>query len=207
MQKQSFAFERNGPRRLEIGWRAFWKDITVWLDGQVIGTFDGQKELKAGKEFPLPDGSKLHIQLVQKLTLIELRVLRDGQPLPGTGSDPAVRIKTAGFLLYFVAAVNLVLGAVGLFGVEFLQELGIGWVNLVYGLVFLVLAFFTMKRSLVAIILAVAIYALDGLAGFCITTLSGGLAVPSLLFHFFMLIGIIPGIGAIRDLKKQQQNP
>jgi len=61
MPKQAFAFERDGPKRLEVSWKGRWKNVTVQLDGAPIGTVPGQKELSAGQEFQLPDGSTLTV--------------------------------------------------------------------------------------------------------------------------------------------------
>ena len=59
MPTQRYALESGGDKRLEVSWKGFWKNLTVKLDGNVIGTVAGQKELKAGQGFELPDGSVL----------------------------------------------------------------------------------------------------------------------------------------------------
>ncbi len=156
MPKQSYALEAGGEKRLEISWTPFWKDITVSLDGNSIGTIPNQKALTTGQEFRLPDGSALKVQLVNRVTSTELQVLRNGQPLPGSASDPQTRLKYAYWVVYFVAGLNLVLGLISfLFNVEFLQQIGIGFGSILFGLVFLALGFFTQRKSMVALILAI----------------------------------------------------
>lgn len=78
MPKQQLALEAGGPKRLVITWKGLWKNVTLSLDGQVIGGFPNKAALKAGEEFALPDGSRLHVQLLQRFAQVELRVLRNG---------------------------------------------------------------------------------------------------------------------------------
>ncbi|MGZ3461319.1 MAG: hypothetical protein ACXU86_22745, partial [Archangium sp.] len=104
MAKTQLALEAGGPKRLALSWGMAWKNFQVTLDGQQVGTVSGgQKELKEGVEFRLPDGSLLHIQLDRSFTNTELRVLRNGVPVPGSASDPAQRVKNGAYLLYLLA--------------------------------------------------------------------------------------------------------
>jgi hypothetical protein len=112
MPKQRFALEEGGEKRLEVSWKGLYKDVTVSLDGNPIGVVPNKKALSAGQAFSLPDGSTIKIQLVRKLMSTELQVLRNGEPLPGSSSDPQTRFKTAYGMVYFVAGLNLVLGLV-----------------------------------------------------------------------------------------------
>jgi hypothetical protein len=48
MPKQQYALEQGGPKRLEISWTGIWRNFTVRLDGQVVGTVENQKALRAG---------------------------------------------------------------------------------------------------------------------------------------------------------------
>ena len=104
--KQSYSLEEKGPKRLEVSWKGIWKKFTVTLDGNVIGTMEGQKEINKGREYPLPDGSLLKVQLVQKLAAVELQVLRNGKPLPGSASDPEQRFKTAYQIIFFISQIQ-----------------------------------------------------------------------------------------------------
>ena len=95
----------------------------------------------------MPDGSTLTVQLVKKLTSVELRLLRDGQPLPGSATDPETLLKGAYVILYFIAGLNIVLGAIAyLLKAEILQSMGMGFYSIVFGAVFLVLARFVRRR-------------------------------------------------------------
>ena len=203
MAKLTYALEPGGPKRLEISWKGMYKNFTVKLDEEVVGELSGQKELKAGRQFALPDGSSLSVQLVQKFSNVELQVLRNGQPLPGSASDPESRFKGAYGIVFFVAGLNLFLGLLAwLFQVEFLLDIGIGFYSIIFGLVFLVLGFFVKRRSAVALILAIVIFVLDALLGL----LAGGASyVSGLVVRAILIIPMVQGVGAIRALKQQAE--
>lgn len=205
MPKQAFALETGGEKRLEVSWKGVWKDITISLDGTPLGVIPNQKALSAGQEFQAPDGSTIKVQLVSQATLKELQVLRNGQPLPGSSSDPQTRLKNAYGMVYFVAGLNLVLGLLAtLFDVEFLQVIGIGVNSIIFGLVFLVLGYFVQRKSAVALILAIIIFALDGILGLVLAVTQGynpgGVGIVA---RAFLLIPMIQGVGAIKALKAQ----
>ncbi len=205
MPKQSYALEPNGPKRLQISWGAFWKNITITLDGSTIGTIPDQKTLSQGSTFPLPDGSTLSVQLLQSLAGAELRVLRDGKPLPGSASDPQIRHKTAYGVLFFIGGLNLLLGLAGLFFEnEFLQALGAGWYTLIFGMVFIFLGIFTWRRSQMALVIAIVLFALDGFLSFIAMAQNGSFAFGGLIVRVFLIIPLIQGIGAIGQLKKAE---
>src|SRR3989338_8646289 len=94
MPTRKYALERGGIRKLEISWRILWKNITVRLDGKEIGSIANQKELIAGREFSLIDGSILKVKLIQGFAP-ELQVTKNGQAIPG--SDSGLALEPAGY--------------------------------------------------------------------------------------------------------------
>jgi len=207
MPKQSFALEEGGEKRLEVSWKGVYKDVTISLDGSSVGVIPDQKALSAGQEFRLLDGSTLKVQLVSKLMATELQVLRNGQPLPGSSSDPQARLKNAYYMGSFVARLNLVLGFVSfLFNVEFLQQIGIGLGSVIFGLVFLALGFFVQRKSIVALILAIVIFALDGILGIVFAAFQGSNpGSGGLIARIFLIIPMVQGVGAIKALKAKDE--
>ena len=80
MFTQRYPLELDGRQSLlQLSWKLLWRDFTVRLDGQVVGT-GGLRALKAGRDFELPDSSVLRIQLDHGL----LAVSRNSVPLPGS---------------------------------------------------------------------------------------------------------------------------
>ncbi len=205
MAKQSYALEAGGPRRLEVAWKGLYKDLTLTLDGAVVGTVPDQKALVQGQEFRLLDGSTLKIKLVQKLYSTELQVLRNGQPLPGSMSDPQTKLKNAYTVVYFVAGLNLLLGILSwALDIKFLQELGNGFASLLFGLVFLGLGYFVQRKSSFALIVAIVLMAIDALGGLVLAAMSGsGSSVGGLFARIILMIPMIQGVAAIKTLKAQ----
>lgn len=206
MPTKNYALKTGEPERLEISWKGAWKNLTVRLDGSEIGSVANQEELKAGKEFSLGDGSPLKIQLVRKLLTPELQLLRDGQPLPGSASDPTQRLRVAYRIVFFVAGLNIVLGFVTeLFQISFLTELGLGLGSIIFGVFFAVLGFFVKRRSMVALGAAVGLFLLDGILAVVLVAEEGGRPpVGGIIARLFLMVPMIQGFGAIRALRKAQ---
>ncbi len=206
MQKMTYALEPGGPKRLEVSWKAMWKDFTVKVDDRVVGTVSGHKQLREGKQFRLKDGSTLSFKLRNKLSGVELEILHDGQPLPGTSADPATRLKNAYGVVFFVAVLNTFLGmSAVLFEIPLLQTLGVGFPSAIFGLVFLVLGFFVKGKSQLALVLAVVVFVVDGILSIVFATMAG--VTPSaggILARIFLIVPMIQGIPAIRTLKQRE---
>lgn len=111
MARKRLALERGGPRRLELRWgwrlRAFQVsfDGTVWqLDRPTLAT---------GVTLVLPDGSSLFVQSVKRRWWSiafrdELRVERNGVPVPGSDGDPRVIGRGAASVLVFFGLLRFV---------------------------------------------------------------------------------------------------
>lgn len=205
MPKNSFALEAGAPKRLELSWGFAWSNFTVSFDGQEVGRID-KKALEGVNGFRLPDGSELTVQLKKGFGGPQLSVLRNGQPLPGSATDPEALVKAAAYLLFFLAALNAVLGVVALaFDVKVLLDLGMGIGSLVVGVVYSLLGFFTLKQSRVALGIAIALYVLDGVATLAMSVGAGGQpAVGGIVMKVFFTILLVRGFKAIGELKAKQ---
>lgn len=210
MPTRKFALEQGGPKRVEVSWRAFWKDITVKLDGYVVGTIANQNELKQGRHFTLPDGSVLSVQLVKTFGSVQLQVARNGYPLPGSDSDPNKRLSLAYGIIFFIAGLNILLGVIAsLTESPYLTErLGIDWTTIVFGVVFLILGLLVMRRSMVALALAVALFIASSIWSFYVLTQNSTAHVPpmgGIIVRIFFLVSLIQGFGAIRELDESER--
>jgi hypothetical protein len=204
MPKRSFALERGGPKRLDVEWSGIWKNMRISLDSQPIGGIPDGKALKAGQTFELPDKSSLSVRLVQSLGNAELQILRDGAPLPGSGSDPVERLKVAWAITWFIAGLNTVLGIVAMIAKSsFLEQAGLGIGTVIEGAIFFLLGWLVKTyRSAIALGIAVALFAVDGLLSLVAST--GGSRPPPvgmIVMRVILILPMIRGFSAIRALK------
>lgn len=207
MPTQQYALEPNGPKRLILSWNMFWKNLVVSYDGVVLGSVPSKKELTSGQSFALPDGSAVQVQLVSGFGSTELRLTRNGQPLPGSAADPISRLNTAVGTVFFIAGLNIILGLVAeVFQVSLLQQLGLGISSIIFGLIFLVLGWFVKRHSLIALFLAIGLFIVDGLLGFVLAAAAGGNpGNAGLVMRVFLIIGMLQGVPALRQLKRSKQ--
>jgi hypothetical protein len=208
MAKKTLALEPGGPQRLELSWGMSWKNFQVTLDGKPVGTVSGgQKELKQGVEFPLPDGSTLDIQLSQNFMNVELRVLRNGVPVPGSASDPEQRVRNAAYMLYFLAGLNTLLGVVAmLINSELLEGMGVGLGNILFGAVVAVLGFFTYRRSRVATVLAILLYAADSFYTLASYGESGrSPPAAGFVFRIYIIYALVQAVKASGELARRDK--
>ena len=151
MPTKQFAFETGGPIRLQLSWGPFrWSDVIVSLDGSNIGKCT-YREFRAGLDFSLPDGSKLHA----RYTMSGLDIRRDGQPLSGGASDPAVMLRSAYLATLWVGGGNLFVGAISLLNEELRDAFG--WPTLIVGAVFLALGTQIKRKSKGALLAALSV--------------------------------------------------
>jgi hypothetical protein len=202
MPSNSFALEPGGPKRLVVSWGMGWKNFTIQLDGKEIGRIDGgMKAIKEGRSLSLPDGSNLDIKLQSGSygQLPSLVVLRDGKALPGSGGDPATKLKTTYQLIYIIAGLNIILGLIAEIGrIPFLRDLGVGWFSVIAGIVYAVLGYFVSQRSRAALVLTIGLLVLDTIAGLLLISASrGNPAYGGLFARGFFLIWLWQGFKAI----------
>lgn len=206
MPSRKYSLKADEPQRLEITWKGAWKNMKVLVDSQEIGQIDDMKALRAGKDFQIKEGT-LRVQFVMNFMNGELRVLLDGEPLPGSSSDPAERVKLSYITLFFIAGLNLALGiAAEFFQVRFLQELGVGLFSAIFGAIFLGLGFLVMKKhSLVALWAAILLFVADGILGLFFTIEAGNEpATGGIVMRIVLLVGLFQGLKGIKQLKEKK---
>lgn len=203
MPKQEFALERGGDKRLTVAWKGIWKNLSIGLDGNTLGGFENKKSLEAGSQFTLPDGSVLHVQLVKSALSQELKLLRNGEPLPGSASDPAQRVALAVNLLFFIAGLNVALGVLAeVAKIPFLLDLGLGWGSAATGIVYALAALAVkVKRSLAALILGIGLFGLDAILTIVLPAQGSGQPnTGGLVARFFLMIPLVRAVPALRQL-------
>lgn len=110
------------------------------------------------------------------------------------------RHRNAYLALYIVGGLTLVLGLVAELGrVDVLLQLfGSGWIVAVEGLVLLVLGYFTMRGSLLALGIALGLYAVDAIATVAIAGIRG------IWIRLLVLFFLVQGFMALRELKRRR---
>jgi hypothetical protein len=205
MPKIRYALEKGGAKRLEISWKANWKEFTIRLDGNIIGSIDDYEQLKEGQEFLIEDGSSIKVQLARRSVLSYPQVSKDGRPLHPSGLEPVQRLNNTYKLIFLFAGVNLAAG-IGLLSHTGLRNFpAVHPRSLVAGGLFLLLAFFIMRRSVIALAATVGILAVDLiLAVIFPPELPRLLLTAAVIFRIFILLATIQGFGAIKALKQNQ---
>jgi hypothetical protein len=207
MPSQRYALREGGPPRLEMEWRGTYRDLVVRYDGELVGTVPDRRALVEGQSLRLPDGSMLHVQLVRRFGWTELQVQRAGQPLPGSAQDPAARQRAGYGAVFLVAGLNVLLGLLGaLFRAKLLASLGIGLYSIALGAVFFLLGLLTMRGSLVALIAAIAIFALDAVLGTVVNAAQEPVAsLSGLAARAFLIVPMARAVPAMRALQRRAE--
>lgn len=208
MPQQKFHLDTAKTQQLLVKWKGSWKEVTVFHNGQQLGEpFPNLAALKTGNDFALPDGRTLHVRFQSGFAKSGLELTINGRPIPGSGSDPKVELKATAGAIWFIAGLSALLGALGMSGVRFLEDMGFGWPSLVAGLAFGALAWLVgQKRSTVALAIAVGLFAVDTVVTLMVGMDAGG-RVPTtgLIIRAFLFIFMIRGFGAIKRANAADQ--
>jgi hypothetical protein len=109
ISKRSYRLVSGGQaHHIELICSLFWRNITIQLDGQPLGTITGGlKSYREGAEFVLADGSSLNIQAIWTLEGVDFFVLHDGIPLEGSATppDPGKNIHASPTVIQYVLIV------------------------------------------------------------------------------------------------------
>ncbi len=206
MPTRRFALAEGGEERLAVEWKRGWKDIRVTLDEDELGVIPNRDVLRYGKEFTLPDGKTLLV--MQRPAHPEgLDVLLNNEPLAGSSSDPNKALWRAVGPIFFVAALSMAVGIGAMAGVAFLEQLALGWVALLAGVVMAVLGFLVLRwHSKVALGIAVVLFALDGVVGVLAQIEIGGRPPPLwIIFRIVLILAMISGFRAINGIKRTER--
>jgi len=202
MPRMKYALEKGRPPRLEVSWKGLgWKDFTIKLDGLEVGKIADKKELMEGREFALDKDTILKVQSVRTLSAYELQVLVNGQPVPGSSSDPNRRLAIAYGMVFFTAGLNVLLGLIAeMIRVDFLLNMGIGLGSILFGVLMGIMGVLVMTRqSSIALGIAVGLLIIDGIMGLIAGSFTGIVA------RIIFLIPMFGGFGAIRELKERSK--
>ncbi|MFH1015976.1 MAG: hypothetical protein V1771_03145 [Chloroflexota bacterium] len=139
--------------------------------------------------------------MAKRLNTYELQVLVNGQPVPGSSSDPSRRLAVAYGIVFFVTGVNIVVGLIAeMMRVDFLLNMGMGIGSVIFGMLMGIMGVLVWKRqSSFALGVAVALLIIDGIAGLIAGSFTG------LAARIVLLIPMFGGFSAIRELKEHSK--
>lgn len=196
---KEFALAPDEDPRLELEWRGLlYRDLTLKLDGQKLGRkITDRRQLRNGVNFALPDHSNLRVQLVSTFFVPELRITRNGKPLPGSTTDPRTLHRVAIAVLVAIALMQILVGFVFVLAgkPQWLSAYGIGSWNFPLGLVYGGLtAFVAAKESRPALNAATALFALESVATIVLIVVSGGNPLAMLAFRALLFAFLVRGV-------------
>lgn len=205
MPSKTFALREGGPNEVEIAWQGNWQEVRVLHEGRLLGTIADMNALKQGAQFRLPDATMLGVKLSAGFST-ELRLTRDGAPLPTGAPAAAKTLKEVVGLLWFLAAGNALAGLVAHLGkVEWLAQAGFGLGSVVAGVVLGGLAWLVQGRSKAALGLAVGFLALDLVFSLVVASRNGLHPNVGALTTRVLFMGILlRGFGALTALRARE---
>jgi hypothetical protein len=201
-----YTIESGGQRELFLTWDAMtWKNFVISVDRREIARVaDGARELRNGREFKLPGGATLKIQVKGNLFFKDLHVFVNNEPIPNSPSDPDVKIRRAANALYFMAAFDFILGLIAAQSNNpALTSLCFGWTTVAIGMLLFSLALLVRKGSLIALFLAIGLYIIDTILGYYVTTLAGiEPEIGIIVARLFLLASMLPAVQVILQTQK-----
>lgn len=146
MPRRRFVIIQNGKKKdLFVKWRGLFKDLKIFVGEECIGSIEKFKDLRKGVNFNLR-GDNLKVMIKNSLFLFDFEILFNDNPLEGSLSDPAYKMKIAQNVLSFLAVINVIAGLLTIyFDFEILLRLGYGWYNLLIGSMYFVSIFISKK--------------------------------------------------------------
>lgn len=196
-----------GEKRLEIITNAKWRETEIKLDGSHVATLT-KNELYSGYDLKLTDGSILNIKLAKHVLQPDrIQITVNGQSIAPvlTRFDNERVINNAAGMVYMIAAINLIFGVISLFvKIEAFAQLKLGWQNIIFGLVYLILGFFTHRRSALALILFILIFGFDSFPFIILSFLTlNSLVIGVLLVRVAFLAAAFIALGEIYNRKNK----
>src|ERR1051326_2023644 len=112
-------------------------------------------------------------------------------------------------VIFFLGIINILIGLlVEMFQIEFLKEMGIGIGSIILGIFYLVLGLFVWRGSKIALGIAIALYAIDGILTFGMVAQQGGTPpIGGIIFRIYLISRMIKGFGGIDTVKESNRWP
>jgi hypothetical protein len=117
-------------------------------------------------------------------------------------------VQSAAYLLYFLAGLNTLLGVIAmLVDNEVLNNLGMGIGSIIFGAIVATLGFFTSRRSRVAPILAIVLYAADtAYTLFAAVEAGGQPGIAGIVIRIYIMWTLWKAAQAAGELARQNES-
>jgi hypothetical protein len=194
---------------VEIEWKPQGKDMPVRVRGEPVGVIASREELLAGRRFDL-QGEELHVVL-PKGTFVLPEVTLGGRRLYPPAASPEARLNRASTAILIIGAAQAFLGLRPLLdgGGELPTQ---NWLAIASGAVLLALGGLARLRSQAAVLAAFVLLVASWAYGiYAVAARVGEHGVPflfvaGLVFQLGFLLMVYQGVGAIRDMRRDEGN-
>jgi len=202
MPNKKFPLAVGSHKDFFISWVGPWSQVDVSVDGVQLCAGLNKKDLLKWLHFELEKKD-----LAVKLNMIwwflpELYISFDGVVLPWSPADPYHWMKQIFWLVVWLWIINVLFGALAwLWGVEILKDIWLSAISVVYGAVFLTLAFGIKRHSYFALLVIIILVLLDLLFSAYIVLKTEGNISP-LLIKIFILMFLVRGFSMMKSIRK-----
>jgi hypothetical protein len=207
MPKQTYFVDGDPNSKLELSWKpgfnglkVAWKQFTIAYNGAIVGVEEnGLATLFEGKDYLLPDGSKLNIKLKQELSPT-LFLTRNGVPLAGSAGDPGQSINSGRLVLIILGVANIIYGL--------LLNTGQGDIfSVLYAISLLGCGLLVNRVPLLGLAIGFTLYLADSVLFFVLSSLNGGNPMLALFSRLFILYFLGRGLLAAWKTSKISKSP
>jgi hypothetical protein len=191
MPTRRFSLSKGQPTDLEVSWRADGKDLLARFQGSPLSRVEG-----SGTYFKLPDGSDVSIEILGGKVV----AVRNGEFLPGTAFDPAIKVRIAVITLAVLAAIHLSAVALPVTrSFPFPQDLPLVVPTIFLGAIYTVLAWWAWQRSKAAMMAGIALTLVEGVLFAVGWMLAGYIRKP--IYSFAPALLLYEGLEGLKQLE------
>ncbi|MFA5941370.1 MAG: trypsin-like peptidase domain-containing protein [Sinimarinibacterium sp.] len=202
MASRRYALVRGEPLRLRVEAGRGYAGLQVFLDERPVLDAPDRQALKKGVSTTLPDGRRLEAKLTPADQWLgggpALSV--DGEAVPESAQDPVRLHRVAKQIAYLIASLTAIAGALSLV-FPALREAGLGPVLIGVAAIYAVLAYGIGRGIVAALVLAMTLFALDGVIGLVDTVRAGHPPNFGVLVKVLLLSLMWRGVAATRALR------
>lgn len=170
---------------------------------KVLSEFDSGL-LIGGTTVKLPDGRELCLFFRQSIASSRvLDMTLDGKPVEQAPGSIRNQLGYVYGFIFFIGGLNLVLGLVQvLTGNRFLFGIGLNIVSVGFGIIWIILGLFIMRKSLTALVIAMVLYIAMVLTNYIAAMGKGHTTAISLALPALIVLYMVRSITMLRSYKK-----